>query len=42
MTTYKRQYRSTPKHPSIHGGDLVKCMAMVVGFVVLCWMIVFG
>lgn len=42
MTTYKRQYRSTPRHPSIQGSDLAKCMALVVGFVVICWVIVFG
>ena len=40
MTTYyRRQYRSTPKHPRIHGSDYVKCMAAtfaaVLGMLVL-------
>lgn len=39
MTTYKRRYRSTPRHPRIHGSDYVKCMAStfaaVLGMLVL-------
>lgn len=43
MTTYyKRQYRSTPKHPRIQGKDFASCAALLVGFIVACWMIVFG
>lgn len=42
MTTYTRHYRSTPRHPRIQGSDLAKCMALVAGFVAVCWMIVFG
>ena len=42
MTTYyKRQYRSTPKHPAIRGNDFVQCAAVLLGFIVVCWMIVF-
>lgn len=41
MTQYRRQYRSTPRHPSIEGADWAKCLLMLVGFIVLCWVIVF-
>lgn len=42
MTTYyKRQYRSTPKHPAIRGKDFASCAAVLVGFIVVCWMIAF-
>lgn len=39
MTTYKRRYRSTPRHPAIRGSDYAKCMAStfaaVLGMLVL-------
>jgi hypothetical protein len=42
MTTYyRRQYRSTPRHPAIRGTDFAKCAAVLVGFIALCWAIVF-
>ena len=41
MTQYRRQYRSTPRPPSIEGADLIKAMGILAGFVALCWFIVF-
>ena len=40
-TYYQRQYRSTPRHPAIRGNDFAKCAAVLVGFIGLCWLIVF-
>ena len=30
MTQYRRQYRSTPRHPSIEGADWAKCLLMLL------------
>lgn len=41
-TCYKRKYRSTPRHPAIRGNDFLACAAVILGFIGLCWLIVFG
>ena len=42
MTTYRRQYRSTPREIAIRDGELAKALAMVAGFVTLLMMIAFA
>lgn len=41
-TYYRRQYRSAPRHPAIRGNDFAVCAAVLLGFIGLCWLIVFG
>lgn len=41
-TTYRRQYRSKPRDQHMSLSDFAKCGALVWGFILLGWLIVFG